>query len=249
MNRLFGLIGFPLGHSFSKKYFTDKFAKENIKECLYEKFEIESITQLPTLIKNNPGLEGLNVTIPHKQNVIPFLNKKDKSAEKVGAVNVLKISKEGEITGYNSDYYGFKTSLEKWLPKYSQFRALVLGSGGASKAVIATLDDMKIPFLLVSRQEKDKAITYEEITEEILQSHHLLINTTPLGMSPETETFPPISYNLLTEKHYLYDLVYNPEETAFMLKGKAAGAKVKNGLEMLILQAEKSWEIWNSTDL
>lgn len=246
--RLFGLIGYPLGHSFSKKYFSEKFEREQVEHARYELFELEDIDCFPALIIGQPGLCGLNVTIPHKQAVIPYLDELDASAQKVGAVNVIRME-EGRLIGYNSDYFGFYQSLLNWLPgEKSHFSALVLGTGGASKAVCAALTDLKIPYSLVSRQAGPNSLSYEQLqaSPDILQTSRLIINTTPLGMSPNTDTAPPIAYDKLTPEHFLCDLVYNPEETRFMQLGREQGASVKNGMEMLQLQAEKAWEIWNS---
>lgn len=246
--RLFGLIGYPLSHSFSKKYFSEKFEREGIEQARYELFELADIEEFPKLIEQETDLLGLNVTIPHKQAVMPYLDALDTSAQKVGAVNVIRFQK-GRLIGYNSDYYGFYRSLQEWLPpKQNSFKALVLGSGGASKAVIAALEELSIPSTLVSRKAAADRLSYEQLRAQprLLEEHRLIINTSPLGMSPNTETAPDIEYGKLDEGHYLYDLVYNPAETLFMQKGKAQGAQVKNGLEMLQLQAEKAWEIWNS---
>lgn len=246
--RLFGLIGYPLSHSFSKKYFSEKFEREGIEQARYELFELADIEEFPKLIEQETDLLGLNVTIPHKQAVMPYLDALDTSAQKVGAVNVIRFQ-EGRLIGYNSDYYGFYRSLQEWLPpKQNSFKALVLGSGGASKAVIAALEELSIPSTLVSRKAAADRLSYEQLRAQprLLEEHRLIINTSPLGMSPNTETAPDIEYGKLDEGHYLYDLVYNPAETLFMQKGKAQGAQVKNGLEMLQLQAEKAWEIWNS---
>lgn len=245
--RLFGLIGYPLSHSFSKKYFSGKFEKEGIADASYELFELPDIKGFDTLTKQHLNLRGLNVTIPHKQAVIPYLDRLDASAQKVGAVNVIRFH-EGEKIGYNSDYFGFKQSLRNWLPEDSRpLQALVLGTGGASKAVTAALTDLAIPFSLVSRKATATSLSYEQLQAqpENLQRPRLIINTTPLGMSPHTAAAPPIVYDTLTPEHLLYDLVYNPSETRFMQIGKERGARVKNGLEMLQLQAEKAWEIWN----
>lgn len=245
--RLFGLIGYPLSHSFSKKYFSEKFKKEGISDASYELFELPHIDEFTELVKQHPNLWGLNVTIPHKQAVIPYLDGLDASAEKVGAVNVIRFQEYRRI-GYNSDYYGFKQSLQNWLPQDKRsLNALVLGTGGASKAVTAALTDLKIPFSLISRQDGNNCLTYEQLQArpDILQSSRLIINTTPLGMAPNTNTAPPIVYEKLSSEHLLYDLVYNPAETRFMQLGREQGTRVKNGLEMLQLQAEKAWEIWN----
>ncbi|MCS6823355.1 MAG: shikimate dehydrogenase [Cytophagaceae bacterium] len=241
---VYGLIGYPLTHSFSKKYFTEKFERENIKNSRYELFEIREVSEVKKLVDSVKDLRGLNVTIPHKQTVMPLLDEIDAAASRIGAVNVIKIS-EGKLKGYNSDYYGFRESLKKFIQNSSGLRALVLGTGGAAKAVSAALDDMNISYLYVSRQKSQNALTYQDLDEKIIQQHQLIINTTPSGMYPSVNECPDIPYSLITPAHYLYDLVYNPEETLFMLNGKKQGAQVKNGLEMLYLQAEKAWEIWN----
>jgi shikimate dehydrogenase len=249
---LYGLIGYPLTHSFSKKYFTEKFEKENIKNAKYELFEIREVTELQNIIANNPTLKGLNVTIPYKESVIKLLNSVDDSAKKIKAVNVIKISPEGKLTGYNSDYHGFKTSLLNFLPEnYKGINALILGSGGSSKAVKAVLKDLKISYKTVSRkahnipEEADDYLLYEQVDDTVINSFHLIINTTPVGMYPNIKDSPFLPYSALTPQHYLFDLIYNPLETLFLLKGKARGARTKGGLEMLHLQAEKAWDIWN----
>ncbi len=247
MKKLYGLIGFPLSHSFSGKYFDDKFKREGITDCEYRLFEIESIEKVRELF-DREELRGFNVTIPYKHEIIPFLDELDHSAEKVGAVNVVKIFSDGRRKGYNSDYYGFRTSLENWLPSEREWQALVLGTGGAARAVWAVLDDLSIPFLKVSRHKAKGDITYEDLIKnhEIFKAYSLIINTTPLGMSPHTESRPQLPYDQLNADCYLFDLIYNPSITVFMTEGSKRGAKVKNGLEMLELQAEKSWEIWNA---
>ena len=243
----FGLIGKTLSHSFSKKYFGDKFKKENITDAHYELYELAQSTDLLELIKNNKGtLKGLNVTIPYKQDVLPLLKEIDAAAEKIGAVNVLKIAENGDIKGYNSDYYGFKTSLEQFMGKDIQnCKALILGTGGASRAVKQALIDLNITFQYVSRKSGQHIISYDELTPNLIQEHKLIINSTPLGMYPNIQECPNIPYESLSDQHFLYDLVYNPEETLFMKKGRLKGSKAIHGLKMLILQAEKSWEIWN----
>lgn len=243
---LYGLIGYPLSHSFSEGYFTDKFDKEQITNSAYKTFEIESIEQFKTLFKKYPGLRGLNVTIPYKESVIPFLDKLDSSAEKVGAVNVIKVD-DNELIGFNSDYFGFKSSLSKIIDKKTESNALVLGTGGASKAVTAVLRDLKVGYFSVSRVKSENAISYDEARmSELLRTHHLVINTTPLGMSPNTNEYPDIDYSQIRDEHICFDLIYNPEKTQFLSKAEAQGATICNGLEMLHLQAEKSWEIWNA---
>ncbi len=242
----FGLIGFPLSHSFSKKYFSAKFEKENILDCVYENFEIPKIEQLTAILKNNPDLKGLNVTIPYKQQVLPYLDSLDASAEFVGAVNVIKIGSLNKLKGYNSDYYGFMESLKRMLPQnFSSMKSLILGTGGAAKAVEGALKTLQIEYQYVSRQ-KEGILSYDQITPDLIKSHKLIINTSPLGMFPKTESCPDLDYSFIGPEHFLFDLVYNPEVTLFMKKGSEQGATVKNGLEMLHLQAEKAWEIWNA---
>lgn len=246
IKHLYGLIGYPLSHSFSKKYFKEKFEKESIPDSFYELFPLESINELPELIAGLPNLRGLNVTIPYKQAVIPFLNEIDEEAAAVGAVNTIQI-RDGQLKGFNTDVYGFEVSLREFLknaPKPIK-KALILGTGGAAKATAFVLKKMDIDYLLVSRTSTKGDIDYKNIDEKILSDHLLIVNTTPLGMYPSIDTFPDISYHYLTETHYLYDLVYNPEVTSFMRQGAERGAKSHNGLKMLYLQAEKAWEIWN----
>jgi shikimate dehydrogenase len=244
---LFGLIGFPLTHSFSKKYFTEKFEREGIKNSGYELFELKDIKDLPSIIKKNPDLKGLNVTIPHKEAVMEFMDELDEPVKKIRAVNVIKIS-NGKLKGYNSDFHGFKISLQQFLGKEAKVKALVLGTGGAAKAVKAALEDLKIHYWNVSRTAGEDILGYEQLTKEIITSFKLIINTSPVGMYPKTEECPPLPYEFLTKEHYLFDLVYNPEETLFMKKGRLAGARTKNGLDMLYLQAEKAWQIWNNVE-
>lgn len=244
---LFGLIGYPLTHSFSKRYFTEKFKREGIADCRYELFELPDIQELLSVLTQNPTLKGLNVTIPHKLAVMPFLGALDASAQKVGAVNVIKIQSDGSLKGYNSDYYGFKQSIESWLPSQviQNIRGLLLGDGGATKAVKAALTDIGIAYQTVSRQAVNGKLAYADLNEEIMATHHLIINCSPVGTYPQVNTCPDIPYQLLTPNHFLYDLVYNPDETLFMQKGALQGAATHNGLQMLELQAEKAWEIWN----
>ena len=241
----FGLIGYPLGHSFSKKYFTEKFHQLGLDGHVYDLFEMPDIS---LFLKVWDDLEvcGVNVTVPHKQSVKPFLSRLDPSAEKVGAVNVIK--RVGtELIGYNSDYYGFKSSLENWLPNTS-LKALVLGTGGSSKAVKAALADLQIPFEMVSRRRAEGTLTYDDLNEDetVFEAFKLIINTTPLGMHPNVTGKAELPYQALDGSCFLYDLVYNPDMTAFMQAGYERGASVKNGLEMLQLQAEKSWDIWTA---
>jgi shikimate dehydrogenase len=245
MNR-YGLIGFPLTHSFSQRYFTEKFTRENIIGSRYDLFEMPDISALPDLL-TMPGLRGLNVTIPHKQAVLPYLDKIDPSAQKIGAVNVIKLEADGSITGYNSDYYGFRQSLLEWFTALNrtptELQALVLGTGGASKAVTVALTDLGISFKFVSRTLADNALTYDQIIN-VLDEYQLIINGSPVGMYPHIDAAPVLPYSKLTNRHLLYDLVYNPAVTKFMQLGLEHGAAAHNGLRMLELQAEKAWEIW-----
>lgn len=244
----YGLIGYPLKHSFSIGYFNEKFQAENIN-AEYVNFEIPRIEEFMEVIEENPNLRGLNVTIPYKEQVIPYLNELDKDTAKIGAVNVIKIIRQPKgktkLVGYNSDIVGFTRSIEPLLQPH-HVKALILGTGGASKAVFHGLANLGIKATFVSRTKKNSnVLTYEELTPEIMQSHTVIVNTTPLGMYPKVDFCPNIPYDQLTPNHLLYDLLYNPNETLFMKKGKAQGATVKNGLEMLLLQAFVSWEIWN----
>jgi shikimate dehydrogenase len=244
----FALIGFPLSHSFSKKYFTEKFEKENLKDHAYELYPIERADEIVDIIAKDTSLCGLNVTIPHKVNVMTCLNEIDEAANEVGAVNCISIkhSAEGSVLkGYNTDVYGFSESLKPLLNQHHQ-KALVFGDGGAARAVKYVLNQLNIPFIVVARNPVPGAILYSAVNQQLLEDHKLLINTTPLGMLPNLDSFPVIPYQFLTPQHLAYDLVYNPLETAFLAKAKAQGAVVKNGLEMLYLQAERSWEIWNA---
>lgn len=245
MNR-YGLIGYPLTHSFSQRYFTQKFAREGIDDSRYDLFELPDIMALPELL-NTPNLRGLNVTIPHKQAVLPYLDRLDASAEKVGAVNVIRLEADGSKTGFNSDYYGFRQSLVDWMDALGRspngLQALVLGTGGASKAVIAALTDLGITFRMISRKRSDGNLAYEDVPQ-LIDNHLLLINCSPVGTYPHVDEAPLLPYNQFTDQHLLYDLVYNPAETLFMQNGRERGAATHNGLRMLELQAEKAWEIW-----
>ncbi len=244
--KLLGLIGYPLSHSFSKKYFTQKFEQLHIADAWrYELFSIENIKLLPKILADNPELVGLNVTIPYKEEVLPFINTFDDNAKKIGAVNCIAI-RDGQLKGYNTDIIGFDVSLKELIGNETHLEALILGTGGAAKGVEFVLTQRGIPFRYVSRHNVKNYLTYDEITPKIMAQYRLIINTTPLGMSPNPETFPPILYNHLSEKHFLYDLVYNPQETLFMKRGSEYGAQVKNGLDMLHIQAEAGWKIWNN---
>ncbi|CAG4988930.1 Shikimate dehydrogenase (NADP(+)) [Dyadobacter sp. CECT 9275] len=250
---LYGLIGFPLSHSFSKKYFTEKFEREGIKESSYDLYEMPTLDSLPSLLKSKADLKGLNVTIPHKKEVITYLDDLDEaSAERIGAVNTIKVYADGSTKGFNTDYYGFRQSLVEWLDKRgetcSNFKALVLGNGGAAKAVQVALQDLHVEFRLVSRQKSEDSLLYEEITEDVLNEYLLIINTTPLGTYPKIEGCPSIPFQWIGSKHFLYDLVYNPAETSFLKNGAEKGAATLNGLKMLELQAEKAWDIWTTEE-
>lgn len=244
--RIFGLIGFPLGHSWSKKYFTLKFENENIPGCAYELFPLNNINELPQLLRNRNDLEGLNVTIPYKTSVIPFLDDISEEAREIGAVNVIKIrrNKGGlQLSGYNSDVTGFMNSLKPDLSYHKN--ALILGTGGSSKAVVYVLQKLGIQVTMVSRNPAVGTLSYNELTKEIIENSEIIINTTPLGMFPDISSKPDIPYEYLCKRHLLFDLVYNPEITSFMKLGLEKGCQVISGYEMLRIQAERSWEIWN----
>lgn len=243
--KTYGLIGFPLTHSFSKKYFTDKFQREERTDCIYQNFPLENIDAVEQLFTSNPDLMGLNVTIPYKESILAYLDELTDVVRETGACNCIRIS-NGRKIGYNTDVIGFGSSLDAQL-KSSHQKALVLGTGGAAKAVCYALKLRKISYLLVSRNpENSNEIPYSEVDRDLIQSHPLIINTTPLGMYPNIDACPQIPYEHLTKDHYLFDLVYNPAQTLFLQKGLAAGALVKNGTDMLEIQADASWEIWNS---
>ena len=246
MEKKFGLIGLTVSHSFSKNYFDEKFFREGLRDYHYDLYELKDIADIVKLISDNPCMSGLNVTIPYKEKVIPFLSEIDKAAKKIGAVNVLKI-KDGRVTGYNTDSIAFKETLTRWFPHPANALAIILGTGGSSKAVQQALRELDIRFKTVSRESGKADFTYETLKncDDLAQSN-LVINTTPLGMSPRTEGFPPIRYEQLTPGHYVYDLIYNPARTVFLQKAEMRGAFIKNGLEMLHVQAEKAWSIWNS---
>lgn len=241
--RLFGLIGYPLSHSFSKKYFTEKFEKEGRVDCRYELFPIQSIKDLPALLEKHPDLLGLNVTIPYKEQVLSFLNESNPIVKQIHACNCITINK-GKLRGYNTDVAGFELSLQPQLHPYHK-KALILGTGGASKAVEYVLHKKGIGLHYVSRKPQPGYFTYEQLTPEVMADHTLIINTTPVGMYPSVDEAPPIPYASLTPSHYLFDLVYNPGKTLFLQKGEERGASIKNGEEMLVIQAEESWKIWN----
>ena len=243
----YGLIGYPLGHSFSIGYFNEKFQNECI-DATYENFEIPSIENLTEILDSNPELKGLNVTIPYKEKVISYLDSISPEARAIGAVNVIKVTHKGnktELKGYNSDVIGFTQSIEPLLETYHT-KALVLGTGGASKAIIFSLKSLGIETLTVSRYERHGCVRYEDITPEMIKEYNVIVNCTPCGMYPQTDDCPNLPYEAMDSHTLLYDLIYNPDETLFLKKGKAQGATVKNGLEMLLLQAFASWNFWNS---
>jgi shikimate dehydrogenase len=242
----YGLIGKTLGHSFSMGYFNEKFESEHIN-AQYLNFEIPNIGELKAVLDTNPELKGLNVTIPYKQQIIPYLNELTKEAKAIGAVNVVKITRKGNKThlkGFNSDVVGFVQSIEPLIAPYHK-KALVLGTGGASKAIAYGLKSLGLDFLFVSRTKKHGCLTYEEVTPSVVKEYNVIVNCTPLGMYPDFDTCPTLPYEALDNHNLLYDLIYNPDETLFMSKGKENGAITKNGLEMLLLQAFASWEFWN----
>lgn len=243
----FGILGFPLGHSFSKKYFTDKFTEENI-DASFLNFELSNIQDFSTVLEQHSDLKGFCVTIPYKQDVIQFLDDIDPLAERIGAVNSVRIIRENEkvkLVGYNTDIHGFTESLRVFL-NGKKPKALILGTGGVSKAVATGLEELSIEYQFVSRTASHKCISYEMLSKETMSNHHLIVNCTPLGTFPKDDTCPDIPYEYLTKDHFLYDVVYNPAETLFMKKGAEQGAKTHNGLKMLHLQAERNWAIWNN---
>jgi|TARA_B110000037_G_scaffold82591_1_gene98325 shikimate dehydrogenase len=242
-----GLIGKNISYSFSSGYFLDKFKKMNITELTYKNFDIPAVEEFPFLVYHREEeFKGFNVTIPYKQSIIKYLSELDADAAKIGAVNTIKVTEKNELIGYNTDIYGFENSLKPLLKEYHS-KALILGTGGASKAVVFVLNKLNISYKIVSRNpSSENEISYVDLSEEIMTSHKLIINSSPVGTHPNIKECPKIPYEYISDTHYLFDLIYNPEVTMFLQKGKNAGAAIKNGLEMLELQAEKSWEIWNS---
>lgn len=242
----YGLIGYPLGHSFSKEFFNQKFQSEHVS-ATYSNFEIPNVEELLHIVATQPQLNGLNVTIPYKEQVIPLLDELSEEAAAIGAVNVIKFVHQKDtlkLIGHNSDVMGFTNSIEPLLEEHHK-KALILGTGGSSKAVQYGLKKLGLTCTFVSRTPKEGRLSYTELTPEIMQEYTVIVNCTPVGMYPHTEMCPPIPYDEITDKHLLYDLLYNPDVTLFMKKGAKRGAKVKNGLEMLLLQAFESWNIWN----
>ncbi len=243
----YGLIGYPLGHSFSIGYFNEKFQNENI-DAVYENFEIASIEDLEEVLATNPQLRGLNVTIPYKEKVMSYLDHITPEARAIGAVNVIQVQHKGSkviLKGFNSDVIGFTRSIEPMLERFHK-KALVLGTGGAAKAIHFALTALGLEVVYVSRYERPGTIQYETITPDVVREYNVIVNCTPLGMFPNVSECPPLPYAAMDSHNLLYDLIYNPDETLFMQKGAAQGATVKNGLEMLLLQAFASWEFWNS---
>ena len=243
----YGLIGFPLGHSFSISYFNQKFQDEGI-DAVYENYEISTIDALPEVLDSNPNLRGLNVTIPYKEKVLPFLDSVSPEARAIGAVNVIRVTHQGnqvKLRGYNSDVIGFTQSIEPMIDKKWHKKALILGTGGASKAIDYGLRHLGLETVFVSRYERPDTIQYGTITPEVVREYNVIINCTPLGMYPKTEECPALPYEAMDQHTILYDLIYNPDETLFMKRGAEYGAQTKNGLEMLLLQAFSSWEFWH----
>ena len=239
----YGIIGFPLGHSFSRGFFTEKFAREGI-DAQYLNFEIPDANMLLDVLRDNPELRGLNVTLPHKQAVIPLLDELSDEAKEIGAVNVIRV-RDGKLKGFNSDIIGFTESIKPLLQPWHK-KALILGTGGASRAIRVGLTRLGIEWTYVSRSPREGMLTYSQLTPEVMREYTVIVNCSPVGMFPKVDLAPDIPYELLTSKHLLFDLVYNPKDTLFMQKGRAQGAIVKNGLEMLHLQAIASWEFWHS---
>ncbi|WP_066225099.1 shikimate dehydrogenase family protein [Formosa haliotis] len=244
MNKL-GLVGKQISYSFSSNYFKQKFEDLNITDTTYQNFDLEDISEFPSIFKNHSEVKGLNVTIPYKEQVMVYLDKLDKKAKDIGAVNTIKITRKGKLIGYNTDYYGFKNSLKPYLQPHHK-EALILGTGGASKAIAYALKKLKINFKYVSRSPKnDQTISYDSLTEDVINTHKLIINCSPVGTFPNISDCPDIPYQGITNQHLLFDLIYNPEETTFLRNGRERKATTLNGLNMLVLQAEKAWEIWN----
>jgi shikimate dehydrogenase len=241
--RIYGLVGKPLTHSFSKTYFTEKFAKERIADCSYENFPLNTIEEFTSLIQSQPDLKGLNVTIPYKEQVISFLHESNDVVKKIGACNCIRIE-DGKLYGFNTDVIGFTRSLQPYLKQHHK-KALILGTGGAAKAVEYSLGQLGIEYYFVSRNS-GKAISYNDIDEKILSEYTIIVNTTPVGMYPNVDDTPDLPYQFLSSHHFLFDLIYNPAKTKFLQEGEKRGATILNGYKMLIIQAEESWKIWNS---
>jgi shikimate dehydrogenase len=247
MEKVFGLIGAAVSHSFSKMYFDEKFFRDGLRDHHYNLYPLKDIKEIEDLIRDTPALTGLNVTLPYKEVVMKYLNEIDGEAREMGAVNVIRFA-GGKRSGFNTDRPAFQETLSKWYPGPEGSNALILGNGGSSKAVQKALKNLGIPFKVVSREKGKADYTYESLKKkpDVLSGATLIINTTPLGMTPNTNSMPPINYDLIHKDQYLYDLIYNPARTLFLQKGEIRGAHIKNGLEMLNEQAERSWVIWNS---
>ena len=242
----YGLLGKNISYSFSKKYFTEKFQKLGLNTYKYSNYDIPEIEEFPFILYHKEDdFQGFSVTIPYKQSIIKYLDEVEGDAKEIGAVNTIKVTENNNLVGYNTDVYGFKNSIEPLLQKHHK-KALILGTGGASKAVAYALLKLGIKYEFVSRNVSDNGFLYSVLTKQIIEDHTVIINCTPLGTHPNIENLPNIPYQFITNKHLLFDLIYNPSETKFLQEGKKRGASIKNGLEMLELQAEKSWEIWNS---
>lgn len=245
-SRLFGLLGKDISYSFSRGYFSEKFKQMNLDNHNYINFDLPKIEDFPSILEDNESVLGINVTIPYKEAVIPYLDKIDKTAKEIGAVNTIKITKRGNLKGYNSDVVGFEKSITPLLKKHHK-KALILGTGGASKAIAYALKRNDIKYKFVSRNpEGKKQISYADLSRKIIEDYTLIVNSTPLGTSPHVNNCPNIPYQFITPNHLLYDLIYNPQVSKFLANGRQKGAAIKNGYEMLELQAEESWRIWNS---
>ncbi|MFT5257606.1 MAG: shikimate dehydrogenase [Arenicella sp.] len=246
-NKIFGLLGKNISYSFSRGYFAKKFEILDLKKHEYRNFDIQDIADFPSIIKKELFLKGMNVTIPYKEEIIQHLDILDKTAKEIGAVNTIKLTKRGNLKGYNTDVVGFENSISPYLKTHHKF-ALILGTGGASKAVAYALKKNKIQYKFVSRNPFGKEqISYEDLTKDVVSKYHIIVNCTPIGTSPDIHLSPNIPYQFLTAQHLLFDLIYNPEISAFLSKGKEKGASIKNGYEMLEMQAEESWRIWNES--
>ena len=242
----FGLVGKNISYSFSKKYFTEKFQKLGLETYKYRNYDIPDIEEFPFVIyQQEDEFQGFSVTIPYKQAILKYLDEVDVDAKKIGAVNTIKVTEDNRLIGYNTDVYGFQKSIEPLLKKHHK-KALILGTGGASKAVAYALNKLDITYEFVSRNVSENSLLYSILSQQVMEEYTIIINCTPLGTDPNIDDSPNIPYEFITEKHLLFDLIYNPSETKFLQEGKKRGAIIKNGLEMLELQAEKSWEIWNS---
>lgn len=242
--RKFGLLGRNISYSFSKSYFSKKFREEGT-DAAYENFDLPEVKGIRDVLERNPALEGFNVTIPYKEEIILFLDELDPVAGEIGAVNTVKVSKEGKLVGFNTDYFGFCESIRPYLNENHK-KALILGTGGASKAIAYGLESMGIPYKFVSRNPSEDRLSYDQLSGTVMQEHQIIINCTPLGTSPKTEEYPALPIHLISPRHLVFDLIYNPSETRLMKLASGEGATTANGLRMLELQAEKAWEIWNS---